>query len=120
MPTIKSPDLQVNKAIEAAAPDATLTIEIDPAKRLRVGAYVFQLQVMDDAKNLSAPDTITLRIVDDTNPTAVITGPPTVSFGKSFALSGARSFDADDGKIVRYVWTLLSVPGPGPNPNPPA
>lgn len=110
MPKIKSPDLQVNKTIEAAAPDATLSIEVDPNKKLRVGTYTFQLQVMDDAKNLSALETFTVRIVDDTAPTAVITGPEIVPFGKPFILSGEKSFDAEEGKIVTFRWTLLKAP----------
>lgn len=110
MPTVKAADLQVNKRFEADAPDAVLNITADVRNGLLTGTYVFQLVVLDDAKNPSAPTSFRLVVMDDTAPTAVITGPERVSFGKSFTLSGERSSDADNGKIVRYIWTLVSAP----------
>ena len=110
MPTVNSPDLQVNKKIEGDAPDAVLNISVDPRKALKTGSYTFQLQVLDDAKNASVPATFTVVVIDDTAPTAVITGPERVPFGKGFALSGERSSDPDDGKIVHFTWTLIKTP----------
>ena len=47
-------------------------------------------------------------VVDDKAPTAVITAPERVPFGSSFTLSGERSVEAGGGKIVKYIWTLVS------------
>jgi hypothetical protein len=110
MPTVKAPDLQVNKKFEADAPDAALNIAAEPRAPLKTGTYTFQLVVVDDAKNQSAPATFSVTVVDDTAPTAVITGPERIPFGKAFALSGERSSDAGDGKIVRFIWTLIRTP----------
>ncbi len=109
MPEIKSPDLQVNQAVEAAAPDSTLIITVDPAKPLVVGTYVFQLQVVDNASNLSQPAMVKLVVVDDQAPNAVIDAPDRVSFGRGFTLSGKRSFDVG-GSVEKFIWTLLQTP----------
>src|SRR5262245_19128657 len=53
MPKISSSELKVNAPIEAAAPDATLIIAIDPANPMKVGTYTFQLVVTDDSGNPS-------------------------------------------------------------------
>jgi hypothetical protein len=109
MPEIKSPDLQVNQAIEAKANDPTLIIVIDPAKPLPTGTYTFQLQVVDDAKNTSQPTTVNIVVADDRAPNAVITAPERVSFGDGFTLSGKASFDVG-GRIDQYIWTLIKAP----------
>jgi len=54
MPKISANDLKVNEPIEAPAPDATLILVVDPNKPLKVGAYTFQLEVLDDSGNLSS------------------------------------------------------------------
>jgi hypothetical protein len=95
----------VNQPIEAAAPDAVLTITMD--EPLRVGAYTFQLQVADDAGNRSEPVQARIFVIDSTAPTAIISAPRTVPFGAEFTLSGAESRDAGGGTIARYVWTLI-------------
>ena len=110
MPQIKSADLHVNQPISASPPDAVLTIDVDPTKPLRLGSYVFQLQVADEAGNNSPPVQVKINVIDDTLPTAVITAPEKVSIGKSFTLSGANSFDTAGGKIAKFVWTLTSAP----------
>jgi hypothetical protein len=107
MPTISSTDLQVNVAIEGAAPDATLVITVDPNKPLPVGAYTFQLRVVDDSKNVSEPVQVRLIVIDTTAPSAVISAPRTVPFGQNFTLSGAESRDVGGGTIARYIWTLI-------------
>src|SRR5687767_11763367 len=93
MPQVNANDLQLNQAIEAAAPDATLVINVDPNKPLKPGTYVFQLEVMDDAENRSAPVLAKLVVIDDALPNAIISAPRTVSFGRSFTLSGKESTD---------------------------
>lgn len=107
MPTITSAQLQVNQAIEAAAPDASLTITVDAGRPLPVGAYTFQLVVVDNSGNASQPTTARLFVVDNQAPTAIISAPRTVPFGQPIALSGAESRDVGGGQIVRYIWTLI-------------
>lgn len=107
MPEINSAELQINEPIEAAAPDATLTITISPNQPLPVGTHVFQLEVIDDSGNRSQPTQFRLTILDDQAPTAVITGPERVPFNREFSLSGERSRDLGGGTIARYVWTLV-------------
>lgn len=107
MPSIPSSQLQVNQPIEAAAPDATLIITIDRERPLQVGAYTFQLEVMDDSGNRSQPVQTRLFVVDSEAPSAIISAPRDVPFGSEFTLSGAESRDVGGGTIVRYIWTLL-------------
>lgn len=107
MPQIDSAELQINQAIEAAAPDATLSITINPDQPLPVGTHVFQLEVIDDSGNRSQPAQFRITIFDDQAPTAVITGPEGVPFGREFALSGQQSRDIGGGTIETYVWTLI-------------
>jgi hypothetical protein len=107
MPRITSSQLQVNQPIEGAAPDATLIITMDPQNPLRIGAYMFQLEVVDDAGNRSQPVTARLIIVDNQAPQAIISAPRTVPFNTEFTLSGAESRDEGGGTIARFIWTLL-------------
>lgn len=108
MPKISSKDLAVLKPVESADPaDSQLVIVMDPAQPLPLGSYVFQLEVVDDADNTSAPATIRFNIVDTTAPNAIIDGPDRVSFKQDFVLSGKRSFDPDNGKITRFRWTRI-------------
>jgi hypothetical protein len=110
MPKKLSADLQVNQPVEGTAPDATLIIEVDPAKPVRVGTYVFQLRVTDDSGNVSSPTEARLIVVDEGKPIAIIDAPIRVPFGKGFTLSGERSSDVGGGKIVKFTWTLISAP----------
>ena len=107
MPKIASTDLKVNVPIEAAAPDATLVVAMDPTKPLPVGSYTFQLQVADDSKNVSEPVQVRLIVIDSTAPSAIISAPRSVPFGQDFTLSGAESRDFGGGTIARYTWTLI-------------
>jgi hypothetical protein len=109
MPEIKSPDLQVNQAVEGQAPDSQLVIAVDPANPLKTGTYVFQLQVVDNASNTSQPTSVKIVVVDDQAPNAVIDAPERVGFGRGFTLSGKRSFDVG-GSVERFIWTLLQTP----------
>lgn len=107
MPTITSAQLQVNQAVEGAAPDATLVITVDANRPLPVGAYTFQLTVVDNSGNPSQPTSHRLFVIDNQNPTAIISAPRQVPFGQPITLSGAESRDVGGGQIVRYVWTLI-------------
>jgi hypothetical protein len=106
MPQIKATDLQVNQPIEAAAPDSSLVIDVDPAKPLKPGTYLFQLEVVDDAGNRSQPTRAKLVVIDDTAPNAIISAPSTVSVGRTFTLSGKDSTDIG-GTIEKFIWTLV-------------
>lgn len=103
-------EMLVNQPIDANAPDAVLALEVDPAKPVRVGTYVFQLKVTDDSGNVSDPAQVRLQVFDEGKPTAVIDAPPRIPFGKGFTLSGERSQDIGGGKIVKYTWMLISAP----------
>lgn len=107
MPTVSSSQLRVNQPVESAAPDATLTITIDPGQPLPVGALMFQLEVVDDSGNRSQPVQARVIVVDTQAPTAIISAPRTVQFGESFTLSGAESRDVGGGTIKTYIWTLI-------------
>lgn len=107
MPKITSAELKVNEPIEAAAPDASLVIVIDPGGPLKVGSYTFQLEVMDDSGNRSKPVQARLFIADTQAPTAIISAPRTVPFGTDFTLGGLESSDVGGGTIARYIWTLI-------------
>ena len=108
MPRIPIANLPVNTPVEAAAPDATLVVEIDAAHTLGVGAHTFQLVVVDDSGNRSAPDTARVVVTDTQAPTAIITAPRTVPFGTAITLSGAQSVDVGGGRITTYIWTRLN------------
>ena len=75
MPKISSDMLKVNEPIDAAAPDASLIIVVDPTNPLKVGSYTFQLEVMDDSGNRSKPVQARLFIVDTQAPSAIISAP---------------------------------------------
>lgn len=99
-------DFKPNVPIET--PDPTIEVTVTPAKPLPVGRSRFQLVVVDDSGNQSAPDVVDVIVRDAASPTAVLDAPKVVDFGKSFQLSGARSFDVGGGRVVRYQWTLLA------------
>ena len=80
---------------------------VTAAKPLSVGRQRFRLSVTDDSGNQSRPDEVEVIVADHEAPTAVLTAPRVVLFGKSFTLLGDKSFDAGGGKIVSYAWTYL-------------
>ena len=67
---------------------------------------MFQLEVVDDSGNVSAPDQIVVIVADRERPTAVLAGPQIVDLGKSFQISGERSFDIG-GSIKSFRFTYL-------------
>lgn len=107
MPRISSAELQVNREIPAEAPDSTLIITVDPNRPLRIGRYVFQLQVFDQRGNPSDTVRAVVEVIDTQGPIARISAPETVPFNTEFILSGTASEDLGGGTITRYVWTLL-------------
>ena len=98
-------EFTVNQDVTTEAP--TVEVTVAPSNPLPLGRQRFRLIVLDDAGNRSAPDEVEVIVADQEAPTAVISAPRIVAFGRSFEMSGARSFDVGGGSIVRYVWTYL-------------
>lgn len=98
------PRLEINTPFETDL--STIVVEVDPQKPLERGRQVFQLEVVDDSGNVSEPDRIVVIVADRERPTAVLAGPSVVDIGKSFELSGAKSFDIG-GSIKLYRFTYL-------------
>jgi hypothetical protein len=72
----------------------------------------FQLVVIDDLGQESAPVTATVEI--QAAPVAKITAPKTAGAGKSFSLDATGS--TPQGQIKTYRWTLTSTTPPAPGP----
>lgn len=94
------------QAVVTTEPQVEVTVA--PSSPLSPGRHRFQLVVVDDSGNESAPAMVDVVVIDNRKPTAVIDAPSTVPFGTSFSLSGARSSDLPPGKIVQYQWQQLS------------
>jgi hypothetical protein len=99
------PEFTVGQTIETKEP--TIEVTVTPQRPLPPGKLVFQLQVVDDSGNVSAPTTVDVIVKDKELPTAVLTAPTEVPAGQSFTLNGQRSSDAGGGQVVRYRWTLI-------------
>jgi hypothetical protein len=95
----------INRDITTDTPVVEVTVTAD--KPLPIGRNLFRLTVSDDSGNLSKPDQVEVIVADQEAPTAILTAPRIVAFGKSFNLSAERSFDAGGGKIVRFQFTYL-------------
>lgn len=81
---------------------ATPTLPID-----RAGTYVAQL-IVNDGSSTSEADTVAIS-TQNSAPVAIIDGPPSVHFGATVPLTGARSNDPD-GDPLSFNWSLLSAP----------
>ena len=99
-------EFRPGQPIQTDVPDIEVTVS--PAAPLPVGRHQFQLVVVDDSGNQSQPAVHDVIVRDSSRPTAVIDGPREVDAGRSFQLTGRRSSDLPPGRIVTYVWTLLS------------
>jgi hypothetical protein len=86
----------------------TVDVTVDPAHPLPSGTHIFQLVVIDDQGTSSAPGTVQVVIKDRVIPTAVIRAPTQVISGQPFTLDGSASNEVPPGKIVQWVWTLMS------------
>jgi len=91
-----------------ATPDSSIEVTVSPVAPLAPGRHRFQLVVVDDSGNESAPSVTEVIVIDDKKPTAVLDAPARVSFGASFKLSGARSADLPPGRIREFRWLLIS------------
>ena len=102
--TVKSDEPSLDVVASANAP-------------LKPGKHVFQLVVTDDSGNDSDTASVTIIVIDQDRPTAVVdlidaTGgrisepEVKVPFGKPFQLTGDRSTDVG-GSVKVWNWTLL-------------
>ena len=98
-------DFVINTDITTDTPTIEVTINAD--KTLALGRHQFRLIVVDDSGNQSAPDVVTVLVIDQGAPTAVLNVPQAVAFGTSFNLDGTKSFDVGGGRVVQYIWTYL-------------
>jgi hypothetical protein len=111
-------DITLEKLLETqtvSTTDSQLVIQM-PNNKLNVGKHSFSLTVEDDSGNTSVPATITVIVVDNEAPTAVLDlhddqgrtiTDGRVNFGAGFILSGKRSADIGGGTIVKYVWEVV-------------
>ncbi len=95
----------INQEVKTETP--TVEVTLSPNAPLALGRHTFRLVVVDDAGNSSIPDDVVVIVADTENPTAVLSAPRSVGFGRSFNLDGSRSFDAGGGRVVTYLWTYL-------------
>lgn len=98
----------INQEIRTETPRIEVTLT--PNNALPLGRHTFRLVVVDDSGNVSAPDEVVVIVADQENPTAVLSAPRSVPFGRSFELDGSRSFDAGGGRVTTWVWTYLGQP----------
>jgi hypothetical protein len=97
--------------------DPVVTVDVKPGNPLPVGPLTFQLIVVDDSGNESAPTMINVIVRDTDRPTAVLEMvdrvgnrvEPVVSVGQSFILSAAKSSDLPPGKVKEYRFMLLGA-----------
>jgi hypothetical protein len=107
------PVFKVNKPVNQLT--ALCQVDVTAAEPLPLGLNRFQLVVIDDAGNASAPITLDVIVRDTERPTAILeivdgggqAVDATVPFGKGFFLTGIKSKDTPPGKIKEYQFTLL-------------
>lgn len=103
----------VNKPVVQS--DPVVKVEVSADNPLPLGENRFELVVIDNAGNKSAPTMISIIVRDAEAPTAILDMiddngkviDPIIPFGSSFILSAARSSDVAPGKIESYHFTLL-------------
>ena len=75
---------------------------------LGVGTLLtFELSV-DDGKEVGAPDSVTVEVVENSTPVADAGADQTVGEGTSVALDGSGSSDPDGGDTLSYQWTQVA------------
>ncbi len=100
-------EFKIGESIETA--ENKIEVTVGPNTQLAVGEHRFSLIVIDDDGNGSEPAFARVLVKALNRPTAFVEAlPAEVEFGKSFALSGARSSDVPPGKVVKYIWTRIS------------
>jgi hypothetical protein len=109
-------DIDIDQLRASAATTADAQLKLNPgANPLAIGQHTFELTVVDDSGNESAPARVRVIVADTQAPTAVLdvrdaNGQPLtnnrVPFGAAFRLDGSRSADIG-GQIVKYTWKLI-------------
>ncbi len=108
-------DLEKILAETVETADDQLVIKM-PNSKLPVGQHRFSLTVEDNAGNTSQPAIISVIVVDDQAPTAVVdlsdeqgrnVTNGRIAFGRGFILSGKRSTDIG-GTIAKYSWEVVA------------
>jgi large repetitive protein len=69
------------------------------------GRITVSLAVVDDSGNVSSPTAVSVVVLDNVAPTAVLDAPGSVADGDRIPLSGARSSDVG-GRVVQYTWKI--------------
>ena len=88
----------------------TPDIEID-SRELGLGSHVFELVVVDDDGNRSAPFRCKVAVVPPTKPVAVITPPSRIVAGAAFQLGGEQSVAPTGRRLVLYQWQVAPDTG---------
>jgi hypothetical protein len=86
----------------------TVEVTVTPTAPLPPGTHRFQLVVVDDSGNQSDPVTTDVVIKDTIKPVAQIKPVDTIQPGQTFSLDGSGSTDTLPGKVVQWIWTMLS------------
>jgi hypothetical protein len=100
------PTFVIGTPIETPIP--SITVDTTTAAPLMPGVHRFQLQVRDNDGFISAPAAVDVVVKDLQQPTAVLVAPTEVPFGKAFTMFGDKSSDPFPGKLVAYIWTMMS------------
>jgi hypothetical protein len=88
--------------------EGKIEVTVSPNSPIGVGTHRFQLVVVDNDGNESAPSIAEVLVRDLQKPTAKLEiQPRSVEFGKSFALVGSESSDIAPGTIKKFIWTRL-------------
>lgn len=99
------PEFRIGETVKTE--ESTVEVEVGRGTDLPVGSHVFQLVVVDDSGNESLPAQVKVVVRDTRRPTAVLRGPESVEFGRSFTLDGSGSTDLPPGRLVSFSWTLM-------------
>ena len=114
MKTVKLAELRAGQ-IETEQADNML--EVVSTEDLSLGEHSFRLIVVDAAGNKSNAATVTIKVLDRTAPTAILSVlnanrevATEIAWGTTFYLSAEGSRDTPSaeagGEVARYIWTM--------------
>jgi len=86
----------------------TIEVTVTAAAPLPAGTHRFQLVVVDDGGNQSDPAFVDVVIKDTIKPVAKIRPVAQMQVGQTFTLDGTDSTDTPPGKVVQWIWTMIS------------
>jgi hypothetical protein len=101
----------VKPGVPVQTTEPILVVDIDPAAPMLSGKYTFQLVVRDSDGAVSDATNVTVVVLDNIKPTAVIDGPPVqqAAFGAPFQLTAKGSHANAPAQLREFTWTLLGV-----------